>query len=72
MNPQIQSIKQVMNMMKNANDPNAFITGLANNNPQFKQIMDMVQSNGGDAKTLFYTLAKQKGIDPEAILNSLK
>lgn len=41
-------------------------------NPQIKAVMDMVKNSGMSAKDLFYKLAKEKGIDPDAILNQLK
>lgn len=42
------------------------------NNPQLKQALEYVQKNGGDPKQAFYKLAKEKGVDPQSILNSLK
>lgn len=33
--------------------------------------MDMVNQNGGDAKTLFYRMAQQKGVDPNTIINQV-
>lgn len=40
--------------------------------PQYKQIMDYVNANGGDPKTAFYAKAKEMGVDPEEILKFLK
>ena len=42
------------------------------NNPQLKQAIDYVNQNGGDPKQAFYKLAKEKGVDPQTILNQLK
>ena len=42
------------------------------NNPQMKQVVDYVNANGGNAKEVFYKLAKERGVDPQSILNSLK
>ncbi len=39
---------------------------------QIKQAMDYVRSNGGDARTAFYRLAQQKGVDPESVLRGLR
>ena len=39
---------------------------------QIRQAMEYVRSNGGDARTAFYKLAKQKGVDPESVLRSLR
>ena len=41
----------------------------------FKQnpaLAQYIQNNGGDPKTAFYALAKQKGIDPDSFLNALR
>ena len=39
---------------------------------QIGQAMDLVRQNGGDPKTAFYNLAKQKGVNPDDILNQLR
>lgn len=39
---------------------------------QIRQAMEYVRNNGGDAKTAFYRLAQQKGVDPESVLRSLR
>lgn len=50
-------------------NPQAFVQNMINQNPQVKQILDQ---NGGDAKTAFYKLAEQKGIDPNQIIDLFK
>lgn len=54
---------------------NPLLTGIANqaiqNNPQMKQVMEYINQNGGDPKTAFYKLAKEKGVDPEEILKQV-
>jgi len=45
---------------------------MAQNNPGLKQALDYVNANGGNPEEAFYKLAKEKGVDPQAILNSLK
>lgn len=42
---------------------------LMQNNPGMKQVIDYVNANGGDPKEAFYKLAKERGIDPDSILN---
>ena len=42
------------------------------NNPQLKQAIEYVNQNGGNPKDAFYKLAKEKGVDPQTILNQLK
>ena len=42
-----------------------------NNNPQLAQAIKYVNDNGGNPKDAFYKLAKEKGVDPQNILNQL-
>lgn len=48
------------------------LMNLMQNNPGMKQALDYVNANGGNPKEAFYKLAQEKGVDPQAILNSLK
>lgn len=40
--------------------------------PQYKQVMDYVNQNGGDAKSAFYSKAKEMGIDPNEVLKAMR
>ncbi len=68
----LSQIKQMMNFCRGASNPQTALQTLMAQNPQMKQVMDLVQQGGGDPKTVFYRLAKQKGVDPDAVLNALK
>lgn len=68
----IQQIKQMMDMLKNSQNPQMMLQNIVNQNPNMQQVMNLVRQSGGDAKSAFYSLAKQKGIDPNQILNMLK
>lgn len=61
-----------MNTVKAAQNPQTALQALINRNPQFQQVVDLVKQNGGNAEETFYKLAKEKGIDPNEILNMLK
>ena len=61
-----------MNTVKVAQNPQTAIQALINNNPQFKQVMEIVKQNGGNAEQAFYKLAEEKGVNPDDILNMLK
>lgn len=41
-------------------------------NPQMKQVMDIVNDNGGDAKMAFYNECKKRGANPDEILQQVK
>ena len=76
MNPILKNLNQnpmhMINAVRNASNPQAMMNQLIKTNPQMKQVMDIVNANGGDARTAFYKMAEQKGIDPNTILNMLR
>lgn len=59
-------------MVNGAQNPQLALNQLMTNNPQFKQVMDIIQQHNGDPQKAFYAVAEQKGIDPNEILNMLK
>lgn len=59
-------------MLKNANNPQAMISQLMENNPKMQQIRELIEANGGDAEKAFRNTAKQMGIDPDEFINNLK
>ena len=65
-------IKQMMQAVKCAGNPQAMLNQLMQTNPQFKQAMDFVKASGNDPKAAFYRLAERRGINPQAILDQLK
>ena len=69
---QIKPIKDMMRMVQTANNPMAMMQALADKNPQIKQTMNMIQQAGGNPRDAFYALAKEKGVNPDDILNALK
>lgn len=71
-NPQFQQYRQLMQTMQGMRNPQAFLSQMANTNPQLKSVMQLVNSNGGNAKDTFYKMAKEKGVDPESILSQLR
>ena len=65
-------IKQMMDMIKCSNNPQMLLNQMMANNPHMRQVMDYVNSNGGDAKALFYKKAEEMGVNPDDILSQLK
>ena len=68
----LSPIKQMMQTLKNAGNPQMMFNQMMSQNPQIKQVMDYVNENGGDAKAAFYKMAQEKGINPDDILSQLK
>ena len=42
------------------------------NNPQYKQVMNYINQNGGDPKAAFYKMAEEKGVNPDDIISQLR
>lgn len=67
-NPVLNLFKTIMS----AKNPDSMMQMYAQQNPQIKQVMDYINQNGGNAKQLYYNVAKQKNTDPNIIINQLK
>jgi len=70
--PMMGQIKQIINTIRTAQNPQMAINALINNNPMMKQAMDIINQYGGDPQKAFYDIARQKGIDPQEIMDMLK
>ena len=70
--PNLQPIKQMASMVRNAGNPQAMLQSMAQSNPQLRQVMDVVQKAGGDPKRAFYAACEQKGVNPQQIIDALK
>ena len=55
--------------VQRAANPNNMMMSLMQQNPQVREALNIVQQNGGNPKEVFYKLAKEKGINPNSILN---
>ena len=53
-------------------DPNAALANLINQNPNLRNIVMLAKSNGSDLQQIFYALAKQKGVNPNDVMNALR
>ena len=67
-----QPARQLMNMVRSAQNPQLMLNQLAMNNPQLKQVMDIVQKHGGDPMTAFQKEAEARGINPQEIMDMLR
>lgn len=56
----------------NSSNPNELLNSLISNNPQMKNLMQVMQNSGKTPKQFFYDYAQQNGINPDEFLNSLK
>ena len=66
----LKGIKSYMNAIKMAQNPTQALTGLYQQNPQIKSVVDMCR--GRDPKDVFMSECKARGVDPDQIINLLK
>ena len=62
---------QMINLLKNSNNPQAMMQSLAAQNPTMRNVMQLINQHGGDPKAAFYALARERGVDPNSILSQL-
>ena len=63
-------IKQLMNIVNGPGNPQQALIQAAQQNPQLAQIMNMCKNS--NPQQVFYALCKQKGVNPDDILNQLR
>ena len=68
----INQVKGLFNSIKSVGNPQMMLQQMISSNPQMKQAMDYINANGGDAKTAFYKMSEEMGVDPNTVLNCLK
>ena len=68
----MQNVRQMMGMLNSSQNPQAMMNSMIQNNPNLKQVMDLINKSGGDPQKAFYALAEQKGVNPQEILDMLK
>ena len=59
-------------MVKASQNPMAALQQMAQSDSRLQQVMNTIQQNGGDAKSTFYKMAQQKGVDPNDIIKQLQ
>ena len=70
--PMMGQIKQVMNAVRMAQNPQLIMNQMMGNNPLMKQAMDIINQHGGDVDKAFRTVAEQNGFTEQDIMNLLK
>lgn len=70
----IEQIKRMMSIVNSSGNPDKMLEMMASNNPDLKAIMETVKASNGDAKSLFYQMARSKGMsdsDIDQFVNAL-
>ena len=67
-----QPVRQMMSAVRTAQNPQLALNQLIMNNPQMKQVMDIVQKHGGDPMAAFRAEAEASGVDPDEIMAMIR
>ncbi len=60
-------IKNMIQQVKNVQNPQAALMNLLNQNPNMQKAIDYVNQNGGDIKAAYYKLMNENGLDPDGL-----
>ena len=61
-------LSQIITQIKSMGNPQMMLQQI----PQYKQVLDYINQNGGDAKSAFYKMSKEMGMDPEEIIKAMR
>ena len=64
-------VKQLMQTVRMAQNPQAALAQAIQSNPQYAQLQSILQQYGNDPSKAFRELAQQNGYDPDEILRGL-
>ena len=53
-------------------NPMSWIKSQMQSNPQMKEVMSVVEQNGGDPKAAFYKECEKRGLNPDRALQSIR
>ena len=70
-NPKLQQIRQVMNTVRAARNPQAALMGMMGNSPQMQQVKSIIEQHGGDPMKAFREMAEENGLDPDELLSMI-
>lgn len=65
------SLSEMWGQIKQAPNPEQAMLNMFSQT-QLQNVMNYIKQNGGDAKTAYYNMAAQKGVDPNYILKFLR
>lgn len=69
--PQLRQMKQRLQTLQNASDPQALLMQMAQSNPLINQAIQIGNQYGGDYNKAVAELSKQNGIDIKEIMRMI-
>ena len=67
----MNSIKQVYNLLRNSNNPNQLINQMMAQNPQMSQMLNLIKANGNNYEQVFRNMCNQRGINADEFIKNL-
>lgn len=61
-----------MQTLQMASNPMSAIQSMISTNPQLQQLIPLIQKNNGDYQKTFYDLARERGVNPDEVINLVK
>ena len=65
-------VGQKLNFFEKILNPMDWVRQRVRENPQYQQLIDVIDQNGGDPKAAFYAECEKRGADPNQILNQVQ
>ena len=69
--PQAQRVKQILGVIRTANNPQAMIQNIIAQNPKIKEVQSVINQYG-NLKDAFYGRARELGVNPDEFLSLLQ
>jgi len=66
------SLFDMYNQVRHSRNPEQAMQIMFANDSRYQDAMNYIQQNGGDAKSAFYNMAAQMGVNPNVILSKLR
>ena len=66
----MQQVKQIYSMLRNSNNPNYLLNQMASQNPQLRQTINLIKSNG-NYEQIFRDMCKERGIDADEFVRQM-
>ena len=64
-------LKNVINNIRMAKNPEAMFEQMMSQNPNMRQALEYVKQNGGDSKQALYQMMNEQGLNPDEIIKQL-
>lgn len=69
---QSNSLVELYKTMQSMSNPKDALATLMQKNPMVQQAVQLINESNKSPKELFYSMAQQRGVDPEQILSMFK